>query len=65
LSIHDVTKDGKIDYSKYDAWKKPPLKRLKIKKVRAYIFQCRDLPAADEDGQSDPYIKIWDLSKEV
>lgn len=30
-------------------------------KVRAYVFQCRDLPAADEDGQSDPYVKIWDI----
>jgi Ca2+-dependent lipid-binding protein len=22
------------------------------------------LPAADEDGQSDPFVKIWDTSKE-
>ena len=29
-------------------------------KVRAYIFQCRDLPAADSDGTSDPYLQITD-----
>ena len=35
-----------------------PMLRLPIWKVRAYIFQCRDLPAADSDGTSDPCIKI-------
>ena len=29
-------------------------------KVRAYIFQCRDLPAADSDGTSDPFLQITD-----
>lgn len=27
--------------------------------VRMYIFQCRDIPAADDDGLTDCYIKIW------
>ena len=31
-------------------------------KIRAYIYQCRDLPAADADGSSDPYITAWDTS---
>jgi len=26
--------------------------------VRAYVFQCRDLPAADSDGSSDPYLRL-------
>lgn len=30
--------------------------------MRAYIFQCRDIPAADSDGQSDPFIKLWDTT---
>jgi hypothetical protein len=64
LSIHDKNKDGPIKFEHFDAWKKLPLKRLPVKKVRAFIFQCRDLPAADSDGQSDPFIKIWDCSKE-
>jgi len=32
-------------------------------KVRAYIYQCRDLPAADSNGTSDPYVKVWDMNK--
>ena len=65
LSIHDRTIDGPINFEQFDAWKKPPLKRLNIKKARVYLFQCRDLPAADTDGQSDPYIKFWDTTNEV
>jgi hypothetical protein len=49
MSVHDPQKDA-IDYKNYDAWKKKPQKRLDTKKIRAYVFQCRDLPAADSDG---------------
>ncbi|OMJ83746.1 hypothetical protein SteCoe_15288 [Stentor coeruleus] len=33
----------------------------KIKKAQLYfnLYQCRDLPAADSDGQSDPYVEIY------
>lgn len=27
LSIHNKTRDGPIDFAKFDAWKKPPPKR--------------------------------------
>ena len=27
--------------------------------MRAYIFQCRDLPYADDDSQSDPFVVMW------
>jgi hypothetical protein len=64
LAIHDKTLKGPIDFKQFDAWKKPPPKRPNNFKVRAYVFQCRDLPAADSDGQSDPYIVFWDTSKE-
>lgn len=40
-------------------WKPVPMK------VRAYIYQCKDLPSGDEDGLSDPFIKIWDKLREV
>jgi len=33
-------------------------------KVRAYIFQCRDLPAADSDGSSDPFLQVIDSDEE-
>ena len=35
-------------------WKKRLSKRPDSKKIRCYLFQCKDLPAADEDGASDP-----------
>lgn len=38
LSIHDKTKNGPISFDKFDAWKKPPAKRLNIKKVRVHVF---------------------------
>ncbi len=64
LSIQDKSKNGPIQYKDYKAWAKDPPKRMGVKKVRAYIFQCRDIPAADSDGQSDPFIKLWDTTNE-
>ena len=57
--------NGPINFADFDAWKKPPPKRLGNFKVRAFVFQCRDLPAADSDGQSDPYLRIWDTDTTV
>lgn len=60
LSIHDRTKNGPINFEKFDAWKDPPPKRAKkVLKARAFIYQCRDLPSGDDDGQSDPYVRVW------
>jgi len=39
-------------------------KRYTPVKIRAYIYQCKDLPSADSDGTSDPFIVMWDMSKE-
>ena len=38
-------------------------KRSNIVKVRAYCFQARDLPAADEGGSSDPFLRITDCAR--
>ncbi len=46
------------EYSK--AWPANPPKRLAVKRARVYIYQCRDLPSADNDSQSDPYVDIFD-----
>ena len=70
MSIHQVFRDkmeGKDIYNNfksYDAWSRGELKRLPTVKIRAYIYQARDLPAADADGTSDPYVKVWDMSEE-
>jgi C2 domain len=64
LSIHDKAKSGgSIDFRQYPAWKKPPPKRLSSWKIRCFIYQCKDLPAADSNGSSDPYVEIWSSDK--
>ena len=61
LSVHDVTQNGPIDWSSYkDTWGKRIPRRPGNLKVRAYIFQCRDLPAADSEGTSDPFLELID-----
>jgi hypothetical protein len=61
LSIRERKKDENFLFEKFPAWSKQPPKRLNPYKARVYIYQCRDLPSADDDGQSDPYIKVWTL----
>lgn len=64
LAINNPTVNGVVDWRQLPAWKKPPPKRLNSYKMRAFIFQCKDIPSADEDGSSDPYIQIWTPEKE-
>jgi len=62
FSIHDISSNGSINFSSFNAWRKQPSKRGEPVLIRAYIYQCRDLPAADSNGTSDPYVKVWDMS---
>ena len=59
MSINDGTKNPGVDYKKFEAWAKPPPRRLESKKIRCFIFQCRDIPSADSDGGSDAFISLW------
>jgi len=59
FSINAKHLNGPVEFKNYEAWKKPPPRRLGSKKIRCFIFQCRDIPSADEDGSSDSYISIW------
>jgi hypothetical protein len=65
MSVHQIL-EGKqpINWTKSDAWKKKSSKESDMHNViiRAYIYQCRDLPAADSNGTSDPYLQVWDMS---
>lgn len=65
LSLSHKTKKGAVDFTKFDAWKKPPPKRLSSWKIRCFIFQCKDIPSADSDGASDPYVTIWNPDNKV
>ena len=64
LSINNKQLNGPVDFKTFDGWKKPPPRRLGSKKIRCFIFQCRDIPAADEDGSSDSYITVWNPNAE-
>ncbi len=59
LSIHKGDKNS-IDFKTQPSWKKTIGKRANVNLIRAFIYQARDLPAADEDGASDPYLQIFD-----
>jgi len=61
FAIHKVENE-EINFKAHDAWKKMPPKRLEPVKIRAYIYQCRDLPSADSNGSSDPFVQVWDMS---
>ena len=57
ISVANITKrGGSVDFKKTNAWRKDPPRRIGAYNVRCFIFQCRDLPAADSDGSSDPFI---------
>lgn len=61
MSIHDRVASGgsAINFKDFAAWKKAPPRRLGSKKIRCFIFQCRNIPSADSDGSSDSYITVW------
>jgi Ca2+-dependent lipid-binding protein len=65
LSVIKHDDNAPIDFKKFAAWKRPPLERLEPAKIRVYIYQARDLPAADASGDSDPFITVWDTSEKV
>ena len=52
-----VRADSDIDLKK--TWKKKPKRRPVSHKIRAFVFQARDLPAADEDGMADPMVLAY------
>lgn len=63
MSVNNPNVNGILDFKTQSAWKKPPPRRLNSYKVRIYIFQCKDIPSADEDGSSDCYIQAWTSDK--
>ena len=45
-------------------WSKRLGRRPESAKIRCYLFQCKDLPAADEDGASDPLVVVYNTVDE-
>ena len=44
------------------SWKKGPPTRLTPYRARVAIYQCENLPPADEQGHSDPYVQVYDYN---
>lgn len=59
LSVNNIAKNGPFEWLRYKTWKKKPKKRMTACKIRAFIFQCQDIPAADNDGSSDCFVSLW------
>lgn len=53
------------DFKSEAAWMKDAPRRMSAMKIRCFLFQCKDIPAADEDGTSDPFIRVWSCAEEV
>ena len=62
LSI--VRADSGVNLLKQSNWSKNLRRRPDSKKIRCYLFQCKDLPAADEDGASDPMVVVYNTVDE-
>ena len=54
-----IVEAGTVDFKEQPLWNKKKQRRPESAKVRCYLFQCKDLPAADEDGASDPIVSVF------
>jgi hypothetical protein len=65
ISDSEITlKDGSVvnseDTNSSEGWNVEPARPPGQKKyVVANLYQCKNLPAADSDGNSDPYVQIY------
>ena len=64
LYFHEVDRQGPFDPMQIPTWKKQPPKRQTPYRARVAIYQCENLPPADEQGHSDPYIQVYDPENE-
>ena len=59
LSIHDQTNNGDVDWDFVPAWTNILPDEPNQYPIRAHIYQCKELPPSDDNGTSDPYVKVW------
>ena len=63
LSINSRAQSGPIIFANSTCWKgltgKGRSQRLTSYRIRLFIFQCRNIPSADDNGLTDCYIKVW------
>ena len=54
--------ENTINIMKEPNWSRKIQRRPRINKIRCYVYSCKELPAADEDGTSDPVLVLWDAA---
>ncbi|CAG9312955.1 unnamed protein product [Blepharisma stoltei] len=60
LRLYITPYDENNDNLSVGRWNVPPrLKKMQKVKLIVNLYQCKNLPAADSDGNSDPYIEIY------
>lgn len=58
MSIHDGATP--INWMSHKVWSQKIVKRPPLIKIRIFCWQAKDLPAADESGRSDPFVRFTD-----
>lgn len=61
MSIHNAVTP--INWKDHSVWAAKLVKRPPLTKIRVFCWQARDLPAADESGSSDPFMRLTDADK--
>ena len=51
--------NGDVDWDFVPAWAGYPTEGPGRYPIRCNVYQCKELPPSDDDGTSDPYIKIF------
>ena len=59
LSIHNQDEFGDVDWDYVPAWSFDLSDDPDKYPIRVNVYQCKELPPSDDNGTSDPYVKIW------
>jgi len=59
LRLTILRDENPVDIIKEANWAKKMKRRPDSAKIRCYLFQCKGLPAADDDGSSDPKVRVF------
>lgn len=59
LSISNQAQKGDIEWDYIPSWSHNLPEDATLHYLRAHIYQCKELPSADDNGTSDPYIEVW------
>ena len=59
LALNNRSVNGDIDWKYLPNWAEELPDQADMYRLRANLYQCKELPSADDDGTSDPFIEVW------